>query len=133
MTTNGFSGTEWVSFLSDEGETWIFDLSFFASNWNCIYGSGCAGIEDVPDVEGQRGCCSYGAHFAEDLKDAIATSGKVLEVEEIDYRKNVMAGMKWTEPLYLTELTETTENCVRLCFSARRRNNTRRASERVGG
>lgn len=39
---------------------------------------------------------SGGRATAEDLKDAIATSGKVLEVEEIDYRKNVMAGMKWT-------------------------------------
>lgn len=66
MTTNGFPGTEWVSFLSDEGETWIFDLSFFGSNWNCIYGSGCAGIEEEPDIEGQRGCCSYGAHFADE-------------------------------------------------------------------
>jgi len=65
VTTNGFPGTEWVSFLSDEGETWIFDLSFFQSNWNCIYGSGCSGIEEVPDVDGQRGCCSYGAHFAD--------------------------------------------------------------------
>jgi adenine-specific DNA-methyltransferase len=39
---------------------------------------------------------SGGRATAEDLNDAIATSGKVLEVEEIDYRKNVMAGMKWT-------------------------------------
>ena len=39
---------------------------------------------------------SGGRATAEDLSDAIATSGKVLEVEQIDYRKNVMAGMKWT-------------------------------------
>jgi adenine-specific DNA-methyltransferase len=39
---------------------------------------------------------SGGRATAEDLNDAITTSGKVLEVEEIDYRKNVMAGMKWT-------------------------------------
>jgi len=35
---------------------------------------------------------SGGRATAEDLSDAIATSGKVLEIEEIDYRKNVMAG-----------------------------------------
>lgn len=39
---------------------------------------------------------SGGRATAEDLNDAIATSGRILEVEEIDYRKNVMAGMKWT-------------------------------------
>lgn len=39
---------------------------------------------------------SGGRATAEDLNDAIATSGKVIEVEEINYRKNVMAGMKWT-------------------------------------
>lgn len=57
---------EWISLVDDDGETWLFDLSFFASNWQCIYGRGCAGIEEEPDVAGQRGCCSYGAHFADD-------------------------------------------------------------------
>lgn len=56
----------WVSFQDDAGETWLFELEFFASNWNCIYGSGCAGIESIPDLGGHRGCCSYGAHFADD-------------------------------------------------------------------
>ncbi len=57
---------EWVSLIDAQGETWLFDLSFFASNWNCIYGNGCAGIEEAPDVDAKRGCCSYGAHFADD-------------------------------------------------------------------
>ena len=39
---------------------------------------------------------SGGRATAEHLNDVIATSGKVLEVSEIDYKKNVMAGMKWT-------------------------------------
>ena len=60
------AATEWVSFIASDGETWLFDLSFFSSNWNCIYGSGCAGIEEEVDIEGQRGCCSYGAHFVDD-------------------------------------------------------------------
>ncbi|MGI9608080.1 MAG: hypothetical protein ACR2P0_18260 [Acidimicrobiales bacterium] len=66
---------EWVSFLDEKGETWLFDLSFFRSNWKCIYGAGCAGIEETPDVEGQRGCCSYGAHFADD-----ADLGRVMDI-----------------------------------------------------
>ena len=39
---------------------------------------------------------SGGRATAANLNDAIATIGKVLAVEEIDYKKNVMAGMKWT-------------------------------------
>ena len=39
---------------------------------------------------------SGGRATAEELHDVIASCGKVLEVEEIDYKKNVMAGMKWT-------------------------------------
>ena len=57
---------EWVSFVDDENETWMFDLTYFRSNWQCIFGQGCAGIEEEPDVEGSRGCCSYGAHFVDD-------------------------------------------------------------------
>lgn len=57
---------EWLSLVSEDDETWLFDLSFFASNWNCIYGNGCAGIEETPNVDAQRGCCSYGAHFSDD-------------------------------------------------------------------
>ena len=60
------AGTEWISFLDDAGESWLFDLSYFRSNWNCIFGSGCAGIEETPNVAAHRGCCSYGAHFADD-------------------------------------------------------------------
>ena len=39
---------------------------------------------------------SGGRATSEELNDVIAASGKVLVVEEIDYKKNVMAGMKWT-------------------------------------
>ena len=57
---------EWVSFDDTEGETWMFDLTYFRSNWQCIFGNGCSGIEEEPDVAGSRGCCSYGAHFVDD-------------------------------------------------------------------
>jgi adenine-specific DNA-methyltransferase len=39
---------------------------------------------------------SGGRATSEELNDAIAASGRVIVVEEIDYKKNVMAGMKWT-------------------------------------
>lgn len=56
---------EWVSFDDSSGESWMFDLTYFRSNWQCIFGNGCAGIEEEPDIAGSRGCCSYGAHFAD--------------------------------------------------------------------
>lgn len=57
---------QWVSFVADDGDTWMFDLTFFRSNYHCIYGQGCSGIETQPDPDSGRGCCSYGAHFVDD-------------------------------------------------------------------
>lgn len=39
---------------------------------------------------------SGGRATASELNDVITTYGKLIEVEEIDYKKNVMATMKWT-------------------------------------
>lgn len=39
---------------------------------------------------------SGGRATAEELNDAITSAGRLVEVLEIDYRKNVMAGMRWT-------------------------------------
>src|SRR3954462_14065772 len=39
------------------------DLTWLTSRWTCIFGRGCRGIyADRPD----DGCCSLGAHFADD-------------------------------------------------------------------
>ena len=58
---------EWISFEDpDEHRTWIFDATFLASNFMCIYGCGCQGILDSPSPELAQGCCSFGAHFADD-------------------------------------------------------------------
>ena len=58
---------QWVSFEDpDEARTWVFDLTFLTSNWTCIFGNGCKGVltEDATDLV--QGCCSYGAHFADE-------------------------------------------------------------------
>ena len=39
---------------------------------------------------------SGGRATAEELREAISSAGSLVEVREIDYRKNVMAGMRWT-------------------------------------
>jgi hypothetical protein len=53
---------EWTSFDVD-GSTYVFDLTFLASNWTCIFGDGCLGVLTQPAPELVQGCCTYGAHF----------------------------------------------------------------------
>ena len=55
---------EWISFDLD-GETYTFDATWLTSNWKCVYGDGCLGIEEEPDEAAMLGCCSHGAHFAD--------------------------------------------------------------------
>ena len=58
---------EWVSFEDpDEERTWVFDVTFLLSGWQCIYGQGCQGVLTGPAPELVQGCCSYGAHFTDD-------------------------------------------------------------------
>jgi adenine-specific DNA-methyltransferase len=39
---------------------------------------------------------SGGRATAEELNDVLGSNGKILDVVEVDYKKNVMSGMKWT-------------------------------------
>ncbi len=58
---------EWVSFDDpDELRTWVFDVTFLLSRWECIFGRGCQGVLTGPAPELEQGCCSYGAHFTDD-------------------------------------------------------------------
>jgi hypothetical protein len=66
MTTPTPRTHEWVSFADDDGDDWLFDVTFLASNWMCIFGDGCLGVLEVPTPEDEQGCCSYGAHLADD-------------------------------------------------------------------
>jgi hypothetical protein len=48
----------------DAGDTiWRVDRRFMGSNWTCIWGRGCQGIEEVPAPELALGCCSIGAEI----------------------------------------------------------------------
>lgn len=70
---------EWVSFDDPEEErTWVFDVTFLLSGWECIFGRGCQGVLTGPTPELVQGCCSYGAHFTDDedvarVEEAAAT------------------------------------------------------------
>ena len=65
--TSSNSDREWIS-LEDpfEQRTWIFDISFLASEWTCIYGAGCPGVASHPAPEEQLGCCTHGAYISDD-------------------------------------------------------------------
>ena len=40
---------------------------------------------------------SGGRATAENLRDAIKSVGRIIGIKEVDYKKNVMAGMRWTD------------------------------------
>jgi hypothetical protein len=75
---------EWVSFDdSAEERTWLVDVTYLLSGWNCIFGNGCKGVLDADATDLVQGCCSYGAHFsdAEDLARVEAVVPTLLDEE----------------------------------------------------
>ncbi len=48
---------------ADEDEVFRCDLTWLTSRWTCIFGQGCPGIYDSSP---EAGCCTLGAHFADD-------------------------------------------------------------------
>ncbi|MHB8465905.1 MAG: hypothetical protein ACYDH6_02620 [Acidimicrobiales bacterium] len=55
---------DWLSFEDpEEDRTWLLDVTFLLSNWQCIFGAGCQGVLTGEAPELEQGCCSYGAHF----------------------------------------------------------------------
>jgi adenine-specific DNA-methyltransferase len=59
---------------------------------------------------------SGGRATAEELNEVLRAHGKILEVKEIDYKKNVMAGMKWTKDW----IRDTEEKNVEFLFLMRK-------------
>jgi hypothetical protein len=77
---------EWYSFEDDhEYRTWVFDLTFLASSWTCIYGRGCPGVLTGPAPELEQGCCSYGAHFTGD-EDRARVEARIAELGEDEWQ-----------------------------------------------
>lgn len=63
----------WLEFPDPEGDqrdpdvVYRADLTWLTSRWTCIFGAGCRGIyADRPD----DGCCTLGAHYADDEDQA---------------------------------------------------------------
>lgn len=70
---------------ADESEVFRCDLTWLTSRWQCIFGSGCAGIyADRPD----DGCCTLGAHFADDEDEKrVAKAVRQLSAGQWQYRQ----------------------------------------------
>lgn len=79
---------EWVSFEDpDESRTWVFDTTFLASSWRCVYGDGCQGIEAERAPEAHLGCCSHGAHFSDDAdRKRVKKAAKRLTAEQWQHK-----------------------------------------------
>ena len=79
---------EWVSFEDDtELRTWVFDVTFLLSHWNCVFGRGCQGVLTGPAPELVQGCCSYGAHFTDEDDEArIEAAAATLDAEDWQFR-----------------------------------------------
>ena len=79
---------EWVSFEDPaEERTWLVDVTFLSSPWQCIYGAGCRGVLTQPTPDRMEGCCSYGAHFTDEADaERVATAAGTLSAEQWQFR-----------------------------------------------
>jgi hypothetical protein len=50
----------------EQNATWMFDLSFLRSGYECVYGRGCQSIHPEPSAPDSFGCCIHGAHMVDD-------------------------------------------------------------------
>ncbi len=71
----------------------MFDVTFLASSWACVYGRGCHGVLTAPARELGQGCCSYGAHLSgqEDADRVLAAAGTLTD-DQWQHRKRARSG-----------------------------------------
>ncbi len=86
---------QWVEFPNPADTTEVFrcDLTWLTSRWTCIFGAGCPGIYSTSP---EAGCCTLGAHFAdEDDHQRVATAVERLTPERWERFEQGREG--WTE------------------------------------
>jgi len=76
-----------------DGDTiWRFDRQFLASNWSCIWGRGCLGIEAQPAEHLGLGCCSVGAGLGdEDEARLVAALAATLDPDRFEHHGDAAA------------------------------------------
>jgi hypothetical protein len=82
-----------VEEIRDGDTRWRVDRAFLQSNWTCIWGRGCLGIEAEPAPELQLGCCSVGAELGdEDEARLIAALAATLDPARFQHHAEAAAG-----------------------------------------
>ena len=75
-----------------DGTRWRIDVGFTNSNWECLWGNGCAGILDHPAPELAQGCCSEGAHLlGEEEAMTIEALGMTLDPDRFEKHAEAVA------------------------------------------
>ena len=79
---------------ADSAQVFRCDLTWLTSRWTCIFGAGCRGIyAGRPD----DGCCTLGAHFADEADERrVARFVRRLRAEDWQYRREGR-GAGWVE------------------------------------
>lgn len=105
---------QWLSFESGSGETLLVDTTFLTSNWTCVYGSGCPGIEEAAAPELARGCCAFGAHFTgPDDRDRVIAASKRLSDEQWQHRGRALEDGPLTQDPEGTDITRVVDGgCI---------------------
>jgi hypothetical protein len=60
------SPIEWLTFKGPSGQVYQVNLSFFLSNYHCIFGAGCPGLMNRYSQAEDMGCCERGVTFTSD-------------------------------------------------------------------
>lgn len=85
---------EWLSFEApdEEGDpvTWMFDVTFLESSYECIYGRGCRGIGEHDDTGADLGCCLHGAHLT-GKTDLVALRAGTRRLTDADWQHRAVA------------------------------------------
>lgn len=78
----------------DAGDTvWRFERSFLESNWTCIWGRGCHGIEVERAPELGLGCCSVGAELdGIDEAKMVSALADTIDAEIFEHHAEARAG-----------------------------------------
>jgi hypothetical protein len=81
--------------VNDGDTTWRFETDFLQSNWTCIWGRGCKGIEATVDTEKQHGCCSLGAEL-DGIDEAmdLAAHAALLSPENFQFHAQAMSSKR---------------------------------------
>jgi hypothetical protein len=83
--------------ISDGDVLWRIDRGFLESNWTCIWGRGCHGIENEKAAELGFGCCSVGAQLdGTEEENMVAASAAALDPTRFQHHAEAVSGGYFT-------------------------------------